>query len=211
VGSTRTVRKPRPRRIAKSPSRQSIRMRERIGRPAPSDWRFGDLATAARRRGARSALWFGLGCEVRLRTSPRASRAPWRSLFVRLGFALFAQVNPKSPTACGPAMVPDPGAFVCATNSMNALTPAFALLRGGGDARSLCKHADVLLHPAPCPLPSKGRGKEKRITLDRVSRVWIARLATRPPMRETKALSLSSAGVGLITFVFLYRRLFSAL
>jgi hypothetical protein len=55
----------------------------------------------------------------------RALRAPRcdRS-FGGPGSALFAQVNPKSPAACGPAMVPDPGVFVCATNLTIALTPA---------------------------------------------------------------------------------------
>ena len=65
--------------------------------------------------------------------------------------------------------------------------------RGGGVNLSLQANASCAdfptsaPHPTPCPLPSKGGGKE-RFTLNRVPRFWIAQLATRTPMRGMRAV-----------------------
>jgi hypothetical protein len=63
-------------------------------------------------RGARSALSTFFRVALIVSDQRRTLRAPRRDLCsTGLGLALFAQVNPKSPTACGPAMVPDPDAL----------------------------------------------------------------------------------------------------
>jgi hypothetical protein len=76
---------------------------------------FGATLSLTRERedGARDPRSVWLWVALTVSSQRRALRAPRGDLCSSgLGSALFTHVNPKSPTACGPAMVPDPGACV---------------------------------------------------------------------------------------------------
>jgi hypothetical protein len=69
--------------------------------------------TREREDGARDPRSVWLWVALIVSNQRRALRAPRCDLCSSgLGSALFTQVNPKSPTARGPATVPDPGACV---------------------------------------------------------------------------------------------------